>query len=94
MAGIPDSIIVRAWEVLDTLEKGKIIPNPKMTGRPVRLKKADIIQGDLFTLPGEQINPNYKKLHDEIMHMSVNNMTPLEVLNKIYELQQKYASHN
>jgi DNA mismatch repair protein MutS len=92
MAGIPDSIIERAWEVLETLEKGKIIPNPGKSGRPVRLRKADIIQGDLFTPAGESANPNHKKLHDEIMHLNVNNMTPMEVLNKIYELQQKYSS--
>jgi DNA mismatch repair protein MutS len=92
MAGIPDSIIERAWEVLETLEKGKIIPNPGKSGRPVRLRKADIIQGDLFTPAGEPANPNHKKLHDEIMHLNVNNMTPMEVLNKIYELQQKYSS--
>jgi DNA mismatch repair protein MutS len=89
MAGIPSQIIERAWEILEILESDRIVPDHKKSGRPLRVKKSNMLQGDLFT-PQSNINPDHKKLHDDILHLNLNNMTPLELLNKIHELQQKY----
>jgi len=92
MAGIPEIIIQRAWEVLETLEKDRITPNPIKKRKPVKLHKTISLQEDLFQqhIP---VNPNHKKLFDEIMHLNLNSLAPLELMNKVYELRQKYASN-
>ncbi|MFC1585772.1 DNA mismatch repair protein MutS [Fibrobacterota bacterium] len=90
MAGIPEPIIERAWEVLETLEKGKLAAGAKNIKRPVWSRKDQSIQGDLF-VQAEPVDPKHKKLHDEILHLNLDNMTPLELLNKIHELQHKYS---
>ena len=78
LAGLPRSVINRAQEVLAELEgereqKGK----PKPKGRRARQPK----QLPLFS-------PS-SPLADELSKLDVDSMSPLEALNKLYELKQK-----
>ena len=80
LAGLPGSVINRAWEVLRDLENGTA--SSRAPGRSRR-------RGG--TPPGEQLAlfkvppPAVKELQD----LDIASMTPLEAINKLYELQEK-----
>ena len=76
LAGLPRSVINRAREVLAELE-GEREQKGKPRGRRARQPK----QLPLFS-------PS-SPLADELSKLDVDSMTPLEALNKLYELKQK-----
>jgi len=76
LAGLPRSVINRAQEVLAELE-GEREQKTKPKGRRARQPK----QLPLFS-------PS-SPLSDELSKLDVDSMTPLEALNKLYELKQK-----
>ena len=75
LAGLPRSVIHRAEEVLSTLES-----NRQRNG-----SRQDRI------VPHQQIPllPQPSPILDEISKIDIDSMTPLEALNKLYELKQK-----
>ena len=80
LAGLPRGVIVRAWEVLKALEGGD---GSQREGRPktVRAQRGSPLQMPLFNEPSP--------VAEELLGMDVSNMTPLEAINALYELQQK-----
>ncbi len=80
LAGLPRGVIVRAWEVLKALEGGD---NGRREVRPrgVRAQRGSPLQMPLFNGPSP--------VTEELLGMDVSNMTPLEAINALYELQQK-----
>ena len=67
LAGLPPSVVSRAWELLSELEGD----GPRVTPR----------QRPLFTLP----NP----VMGDLMKLDISSMTPLEAINKLYQLQKE-----
>ena len=82
LAGLPQGVISRAWEVLAGLE-----------GRGI---KAAAVPGNGSHRPeGRQIplfDPAQPVLQ-EILGLDIPNMTPLEAINALYSLQRKAADH-
>ena len=78
LAGLPQGVINRAWEVLADLERpgGPV----KDTGGR-RSRKAAAQQMPLFN-PAEP-------LMDEIKSLDIPNLTPLQAINVLYQLQEK-----
>ena len=77
LAGLPRAVVNRAWEVLDDLEHngaGKPVP------RTARSSKPSSLQIPLFNEPSPSM--------EELLRLDVANMTPLEAITKLYELQQ------
>jgi len=74
LAGIPESIINRSKEILKKLESTEKLP-----------ALTEIEQFSLFTI---QNDPLLEKLKTEIENLDPDNMTPIESLNKIYELKK------
>ncbi len=89
MAGIPKPVIDRAWEVLEQLEKDKDLPSPLKTYRKKMRSQTPTIQGDLFSAAPPP-DPKFKSLFDDIMRIRLEQKTPLELMNKVYALQEKY----
>ena len=95
MAGVPDRVIRRAWEILSELERGDSAPlGSKSSGR--KAAKSPESQVDLFgvstanghaAVPVE--NPVHRELFDAVMGLDVNASTPLEILFKVAEAQRK-----
>ena len=79
LAGLPGSVIVRAWEVLRALEAPH--SNSQDGASPTSARKSGSQQMPLFSEPSP--------LLEELSRIDVSNMTPLEAINKLYELQQK-----
>jgi DNA mismatch repair protein MutS len=79
LAGLPKSVVHRANEVLEELENGP--ENEEMPVKRTRRKKE----------PEEQLSFFGQKspLLDELQNLDIESLSPLEALNKLYELQKK-----
>ncbi|MCH7736502.1 MAG: DNA mismatch repair protein MutS [Chloroflexi bacterium] len=77
LAGLPQGVINRAWEVLADLEA----QSRQNGGRPVRAKGEPAQQMALFNDGG--------KLQGLLKGLDIPNLTPLEAINKLYELQKE-----
>jgi DNA mismatch repair protein MutS len=75
LAGLPRSVLHRAREVLDELE------SDRREVKPTRKRKEAARQISLF---GGQ-----SALEEELKKLDIDGMTPLEALNKLYELKEK-----
>ena len=76
LAGLPQAVVSRAWEVLEDLEhRGS--GRSSSRGRPAE----PAMQISLF-------QPD-KGLRDAVLGLDVVNLTPLEAINKLYELQEE-----
>ncbi|MFW5823198.1 MAG: DNA mismatch repair protein MutS [Tangfeifania sp.] len=83
MAGMPKSVTKRAGQILKKLEgeKGKedlAKPLGEIGG------KREGVQMSIFQLD----DPVLKQIRDEIAHLDVNNLTPIEALNKLNEIKK------
>lgn len=83
MAGMPQSIVKRANEILKQLESD----NRK---QGISKNMADITeQKEGFQLSFFQLDdPVLSQVRDEIKNLDVNNLTPMEALNKLNEIQK------
>ena len=81
LAGMPASIVSRADQVLHQLEATK---NNEVGGSIQILKKQDNVQMNFFQLD----DPVLAQVRDEILGLDVNNLTPLEALNKLSDIKR------
>jgi DNA mismatch repair protein MutS len=83
MAGMPKSLVSRANEVLEELEKSHI---KNQLAKPVAdlAEKREGFQMSFFQLD----DPVLKQIRDEIARVDINNLTPVEALNKLYEIKK------
>ncbi len=86
MAGMPRCIVNRADEVLKRLEAEK---RQEVTVSPSVKKAADARQPGSYQLSFFQLDdPVLGQVRDEIKNMDLNNLTPLEALNKLSEIRK------
>jgi DNA mismatch repair protein MutS len=81
LAGMPSSIVKRADQVLKQLEARK---NSEVGGSIQLTKKEDNVQLSFFQLD----DPVLAQVRDEILNLDVNNLTPLEALNKLNDIKR------
>ena len=82
LAGVPEQITVRAGEFLTELEKSE--------NKRGRIKKKEAyMDGQVGILEFNNQGNNYKELVDILTNCDIQKMTPLEALNKLYELKSK-----
>ena len=83
MAGMPKSVVKRANEILDELEKTR---NDNSLSKPIPdlAEKREGMQLSIFQLD----DPVLKQIRDEIKNTDINNLTPLEALNKLNEIKK------
>jgi DNA mismatch repair protein MutS len=84
MAGMPKSIVSRAGEILKELEANK--ENKGIAAKPVAglSQKREGYQLSIFQLD----DPVLKQIRDEIKKTDINNMTPLEALQKLSDIKK------
>ena len=75
LAGIPDSVIDRAREVLDNLEKGELDPG----GYPALARSVPSRAGEPFGPDGNFSRPG-SLLEERFRHLSLDHLTPLQAL--------------
>lgn len=83
MAGMPRSVVKRAGEILSELEKSH---EKKSLTKPVSelASHREGYQMSFFQLD----DPVLKQIRDEIKSVDINNLTPVEALNKLYEIKK------
>ena len=81
LAGMPKSIVNRANEVLKQLEKDNQGVSAANVGKT---QSNDGYQLSFFQLD----DPVLSQIRDEILNLDVNNLTPLEALNKLNEIKK------
>ncbi|WP_407946999.1 DNA mismatch repair protein MutS [Parabacteroides sp. PH5-16] len=85
MAGMPKSIVKRANEILKQLESD----NRQGGGIAAKPVKEIASGGEGFQLNFFQLDdPVLSQVRDEIKNMDVNNLTPIEALNKLSEIKK------
>jgi DNA mismatch repair protein MutS len=82
LAGLPPAVVHRAWEVLASLEQ----PSP---GRRTGGKRGKPAAPSGLQMPLFGASP---PLVEEVLGMEIANLTPLEAINKLYELQEHARS--
>ncbi|WP_229130405.1 DNA mismatch repair protein MutS [Ancylomarina sp. 16SWW S1-10-2] len=83
MAGMPKSVVKRANDILEQLEGNQ---NEEVLNKPVGeiAQQREGYQMSFFQLD----DPVLKQIRDEIKGMDVNNLTPIEALNKLNEIKK------
>lgn len=102
LAKLPDEVIDRAGNILLELEKNhmynsnSIEKSSDMTSSENNIKQVDnielqnnTIQEDSIT---QELNNKYKEFIDDIISFDLMNSTPIDMVNKLYELQKKAKS--
>jgi DNA mismatch repair protein MutS len=82
MAGLPRYVTNRAKEILENLESKELTPYEVKKEKLKKLKPESDNQIGLFEFRDD-------KLRGEINGIEINNLTPLEALNKLSELKKK-----
>ena len=77
LAGLPPSVVSRAWEILKDLESD--VASRKNSSQ-ILMDNESGLQIPLF----EQ----HPQIIDQVLELDIANLTPLEAINKLYELQQ------
>ena len=90
LAGVPDSVIARAREIVEELSANDITEVARNisvdTGskkKKEKLDEVDLTQMSLFDTVRDD------DIIEELRNVDVGNLTPIEALNKLYELQNK-----
>jgi DNA mismatch repair protein MutS len=83
MAGMPGSVVMRANEILKELEQSH---DKQELAKPVGDLAAhrEGLQLSIFQLD----DPVLKQIRDELLEIDINNLTPVEALNKLYNIKK------
>jgi DNA mismatch repair protein MutS len=83
MAGMPRSVVGRAEEILKELEQSH---DKQELARPIAeiTGHREGMQLSIFQLD----DPVLKQIRDEILEIDINNLTPMEALNKLYNIKK------
>ena len=79
LAGLPESVITRAKSVLKDLENGKKTERPKK-------RKKEVTEDEPVQMM--LIEPQNSVISEFVRDLDVNTLTPIEALNKLYELKR------
>jgi DNA mismatch repair protein MutS len=83
MAGMPKSVVERSSKILLEMEKSRDMQTPVKPVDSISQKREGY-QLSIFQLD----DPVLKRIRDEITHLEINNLTPIEALNKLNEIQK------
>jgi DNA mismatch repair protein MutS len=82
LAGMPKAVVERANQILKELED-------KDTGKKAPKKKSSASSDDGYQLSFFQLDdPVLSQVRDEIKNLDLNNLTPIEALNKLSEIKK------
>ncbi|MGL4805983.1 MAG: DNA mismatch repair protein MutS, partial [Bacteroidales bacterium] len=90
MAGMPQSIVKRADEILHQLESDNRKNDIAQSKSKTNKKKTDKIPTDgAYQMSFFQLDdPVLSQVRDEIKNADINNLTPIEALNKLHEIKK------
>ena len=83
MAGMPRSVVSRADEILKEMEQGN---SKSEHAKPISdiAEHREGMQLSFFQLD----DPVLKQIRDELLGLDLDNLTPMEALNKLYNIKK------
>lgn len=84
MAGMPQSIVRRADQILADLEKSGVKAGESVPKAESNTHTTNGMQLSFFQLD----DPVLSQIRDELLNLDVNNLTPLEALNKLNDIKR------
>ncbi len=81
IAGVPNQMVIRAYEILQQLEEEK--SNEKRKNRLSKMPESEVFQLQLF----DQSSIKIKKIESFINEIDINTLSPLEALIKLNEIK-------
>ncbi len=85
LAGMPNSVVTKAEQMLKELESTHNMSNPKKgTKRHNKNESLDNLQLSFFQLN----DPVLEQIHDELVSIDINALTPVEALMKLNEIKK------
>lgn len=84
LAGMPQTIVHRAEQILADLEKAGAQAGTSVPRAESNTKHEEGMQLSFFQLD----DPVLSQIRDELLHLDVNNLTPLEALNKLNDIKR------
>ena len=84
LAGMPSGIVSRADEILKDLESAGTRTVESLPSQSDKNGQPEGMQMSFFQLD----DPVLTQIRDEILHLDVNNLTPLEALNKLNDIKK------
>ena len=84
LAGMPSGIVRRAETILKELESAGTRTVESLPGNAAGNADKQSMQMSFFQLD----DPVLKQIRDEILHLDVNNLTPIEALNKLNDIKK------
>jgi DNA mismatch repair protein MutS len=91
MAGMPNNVVKRAQEMLETLEKTHSSPELIAAGKKVKsalLETASNLEYQIQLSFFKLDDPLLEQIRDEISNIDLNNLTPVEALMKLNEIKK------
>jgi len=88
LAGVPQSVLKRAREILQNLEKNELNPNSVARSTKRKRQNDDNLQVDIFDVMAQQ-SEKHKEVIKKLKELDVNKLSPLDALNKIAKLQDE-----
>lgn len=90
LAGIPENVLNRSQQILGTMESNQSSTNGLIEDVPKATSNVEDQQLNFFNIEVEPEIPDYlKKMEDELTTLDLNNLTPLQALNKLNDLQSQ-----
>lgn len=91
---MPDSLLKRANKILIQLENKDVqLPTGKVDEPKVALtKQADVADKQLALFDTVQLDPKYEQIIEQLKKLNLMAMTPMDVMNQLYEWQRKIQS--
>jgi len=83
MAGMPKSVVRRAEDILKEMESSQHSDKPSRPSADIGQKREGY-QLSFFQLE----DPVLKQIRDEIKNLNINNLTPIEALNKLNDIKR------
>ncbi len=99
LAGMPESIVVRADEILHELEGN----GNSVSGTPAPVAESEVLRQNMKKVGGGKAtlnapegmqlsffqldDPVLEQIRDELTHLDINSLTPLEALNKLNDIK-------
>ncbi|MDE6309147.1 MAG: DNA mismatch repair protein MutS, partial [Muribaculaceae bacterium] len=84
LAGMPKSIVNRANQVLRDLERNTSQLKTDTAAISTPATTSDGVQLSFFQLD----DPVLEQVRDEILHLDINRLTPMEALNRLHDIRQ------
>lgn len=92
LAGVPESVLVRAKEIVDELTDNDIVEKAKnIEVKKTKKQKKDITEDSkqMSMFDGFANMPSTEDILLELRELDMNALTPMDAMNKLYQIQQK-----